>query len=44
MIGKFYTENEYSTASTINKISLMIGIMSFVAFLIGLFSKELVGL
>jgi hypothetical protein len=44
MIGKFYTEDEYSMASNLNKLALMIGLMSFVAFIIGIFSKELVGL
>ena len=44
MIGKFYTDDEYSLASTLNKLSLMIGLSSFVAFVIGVFSKELIGL
>jgi len=44
MIGKFYTDQEYSLASTLNKVALMIGILSFVAFVIGLCSKELIGL
>jgi len=44
MIGKFYTDQEYSLASTLNKVALLIGILSFVAFVIGLCSKELVGL
>lgn len=44
MIGQFYTDEQYSLAITLNKLSVAIGLMSFFAFIIGLFTKELVGL
>ena len=44
MIGQFYTDEQYSQANTLNKLSLAIGLMSFFALVIGIFTKELVGL
>jgi hypothetical protein len=44
MIGHFYTEEQYALASTLNKLALTVAWLSFVAFLIGIFTKELVGL
>ena len=43
-LGQFYTEEQYSQASILNKVATVIGIMSFLAFLIGIFTKEVVGL
>jgi hypothetical protein len=44
MIGQFYTQDQYASANLLNKLSLAIGLMSFFAFLIGIFTKEVVGL
>ena len=43
-LGEFYTEEQYSQAVMLNKIATVIGIMSFLAFLIGIFTKEVAGL
>ena len=43
-LGEFYTEEQYAQAVKLNKIATIIGIMSFLAFLIGIFTKEVIGL
>ena len=44
MIGRFYTEDQYASASLLHSLSTAIGILSFVAFVVGIFTKEVVGL
>ncbi len=44
MIGQYYTEDQYSLASTLNKLALIVALLSFLAFIVGIFTKELVGL
>jgi hypothetical protein len=44
LIGQFYTEDQYAQASMSHSLSTGIGILSFVAFLVGIFTKEVVGL
>ena len=44
MIGQFYTEEQYSQASMLHSVAQAVGIMSFLAFAIGIFTKEVVGL
>ena len=44
MIGQFYTEDQYSQASMLHSLATAISIMSFLAFVIGIFTKEVVGL
>lgn len=44
MIGQFYTEEQYAQASALYKVALAVGILSFIAFVIGIFTKEVVGL
>jgi hypothetical protein len=44
MIGGFYNQYQYDQAEMLHSMSTAIGIMSFLAFLIGIFSKEVVGL
>ncbi len=44
MIGKFYTQEQYAQAEMLHTISTVIGIMSFSAFVIGIFTKEVAGL
>ena len=44
MIGQFYTQEQYNQAEMLHSMSTAVGVMSFLAFLIGIFSKEVVGL
>jgi hypothetical protein len=44
MIGQFYTQDQYAQAEMLHSLSTAIGIMSFLAFVIGIFTKEVVGL
>ncbi len=44
LIGQFYTEEQYAQASMLHSLATGIGILSFVAFLVGIFTKEVVGL
>jgi hypothetical protein len=44
MIGQYYTEEQYSQAILIHKLAMTISILSFLAFVIGIFTKEVVGL
>ena len=44
MIGQFYTEEQYSQASMLHSVAQAVGIMSFLAFVISIFTKEVVGL
>ncbi len=44
LIGQFYTKDQYAQASMLHSLSTGIGILSFVAFLVGIFTKEVVGL
>lgn len=44
MIGHFYTEEQYSQASMLHNVALAVGILSSLAFLVGIFTKEVVGL
>ena len=43
-LGQFYTEEQYAKAVILNKVANIVGIMSFLAFLIGIFTKEVAGL
>ena len=44
MIGQFYTQDQYDQAEMLHSLSTAIGIMSFLAFVVGIFTKEVVGL
>jgi hypothetical protein len=43
-LGQFYTDEQYQQAIFLNKVATAIGILSFLAFLIGIFTKEVAGL
>jgi hypothetical protein len=43
-LGQFYTNEQYSQALFLNKVATAIGILSFLAFLIGIFTKEVAGI
>jgi hypothetical protein len=44
LIGRFYTNDQYAQAKILYRLSTAIGIWSFLAFFIGIFTKEVVGL